>query len=84
MCERVCGEAADLCVLSRQSERKPKGSGAVFTFSCFLLDLCLSMVCLHLFVEYMSVEDAARKFHRGKAACWDVLLLCTVGCNYLK
>lgn len=45
------------------SEREPKGSEAVFTFSCFLVDLCLGMICLHLFLQCMSVGDTAGKLH---------------------
>lgn len=83
---RTCVAKQQICVFSVGSlKEKPKGSQAVFTFSCFLLDLCLSMVCLHLLLEYVSVEDAARKFHEGRRLpAGIVLLLCTVGCSYLK
>lgn len=61
---RVARECDSVCVC----ERKPEGSEAVFTFSSFLLDLCLSMICLHLFLQYTSVEDTAGKLHRGKGS----------------
>lgn len=52
VCTRVC-----VCV------RKPEGSEAVFAYGSFLLDLCLSMICLHLFLQCVSVGDTAGKLH---------------------
>lgn len=43
--------------------RKPEGSVAVFAYGSFLLDLCLSMICLHLFLQCVSVGDTAGKLY---------------------
>lgn len=42
---------------------KPEGSVAVFAYGFFLLDLFLSMICLHLFLHLVSVGDTVGKLH---------------------
>lgn len=43
--------------------RKPEGSEAVFAYGPFPLDLCLSVICLHLILQGVSVGDTAAKLH---------------------
>lgn len=68
MCVHVCGEEQNMCVLTQW---KPKGSEAVFTFSCFLVDALAWFV----YICFVNVCRGRSRLLRCVAVIWNSIAL---------